>query len=959
MCYKNLVTLLLAAGIFVGCEDTSLSHTEGTVSGGTATHKVRNQNQDTTWVYTTPDPGRDIARIGKATQGSGSDYQYYQPASNAIDGDETTFNHTSGSDKENWLQIALPKGTKIGKIVIVSRKGFESRIAGAKVYLRDTPYTGTLEGEPAGTLKGTSDPQRIVFDPQKQKEYVVIKAVAGKPLHLTSVNIFGSLLENPFITAYKKRLLVNYDTPVGKQITTVKAKDLQGDTLHYSLNDGVPFSIDNRGNIFVAKRLQPNAHYTLTVTVSDGKSATSTEIEVRTTSEDALKYALETGDASGVTKMILMKAFEREIAQHHAGESDYMTIKSAVDKFYRDGVHVDFSKCSRDYKHIQSVPKDGKCISENSFIEAMPMIHKKLAALEKKKIPFKDVDDVALKLLVLLGDKYRQEVSFEGDPTERGEAVFLRSVFADYTVYSFRAYNPAQPDMGNYSRSTFPGVPRIDKTVQRTSRPPFRSTGLYAFPGETFTVKRTDNDSAIHATVFVGTLRADATHMFNKYRRPRYLQGAHYTIAPGETLRITSCYGGPIEIGFRGAETGSVTLAFDHVGEHPYWRSSADDTKFQNALDANRFDWAELSTPGFEVHSKTEKMQESIKNWAKQNETIATYSAQTASNLANATIHFTSNYPFGLAGYKASSIDPIAEMDSFADENGLSVKTINFVKHMNADQAACGYGCSGNPYDAFWAFSPTSHGDIHEIGHSLQAGAFLLTIRDTKWGGHAATNPYSYYTKSKYYMETGGEPGCSTLPFEKAFNALNSAAKSSDTATSMYDNFWKTSSITDQFMMTLQSMMSVQQMGKEGTITGDHRIAFGWHLLGRVHLLLREFKAARDSDTAWAGKKDALGFGSYTRAEAKQLSNNDIMIILYSKAAYADFREYWDMWGVPYSSKASAQIAGFGYPKVPKRFFFSTSDGYCKDDAFSQSDALNPLDKRFVTVDGNGVWPTN
>ena len=955
MYYKNLVTLFLLAGALVGCENTSLTHTESKV-----VHKTGNQKQDTTWVYATPDPGQDIARrYGKATQGSDSGYQYYKPASNAIDGDETTFNHTSGSDKENWLQIALPKGTKIGKIVIVSRKGFNDRIAGAKVYLRDGSYSGTLDGELAGTLKGTSDPQTITFDPQKQKEYVLIKAVAGKPLHLTSVHIYGSVLENPLITAYKKRLLVNYDTPVGKKIATVEAEDLQGDTLHYSLNEGVPFRIDSNGNIAVAGSLRPNAYYRLKVTVSDGKSATSTQIEVRTTAEDALRYALETGDASGVTKSILMQAFDKEIAQHHAGESDYETIKRGVDKFYRDEVSVDFSQCSRDYKHIQSVPKDGKCISENDFIEAMPMIHAKLEQLDKKKIAFKDVDDVALKLLVLLGDKYRQEVSFEGEPRERGKTMFLHSVFADYTVYSFRDYNPAQPDMGNYSRSTFPGVPRIDKTLQRTSRPPFRSTGLYAFPGETFTVKRTDSNSAIHTSVFVGTLRADATHMFNKYRRPRYLQGVHYTIAPGETLRITSCYGGPVEIGFRGGEAGDVTLAFKHVGEHPYWRSSADDTKFQNALDANRFDWAELSTPGFEVHSKTEKMQESIKNWAKQNENIAAYSAQTASNLANATVHFTSNYPFGLAGYKAGSIDPIAEMDSFADENGLSVKTINFVKHMNADQAACGYGCSGNPYDAFWAFSPTSHGDIHEIGHSLQAGAFLLTIKDVKWGVHAATNPYSYYTKSRYYMETGGEPDCSSLPFEKAFNALNDAAKSSDVATSMYDNFWKTSSITDQFMMTLQSMMSVQQMGKEGTITGDHRIEFGWHLLGRVHLLLREFTEARNSDTAWSSKKAALGFGNYSRDEAKQLSNNDIMIILYSKAAYADFREYWDMWGVPYSAKASAQIESFGYPKVPRRFFFSTSDGYCKDDKFSQSDALNPLDKDFIVIDGNGVWPGN
>lgn len=43
---------------------------------------------------------------------------------------------------------------------------------------------------------------------------------------------------------------------------------------------------------------------------------------------------------------------------------------------------------------------------------------------------------------------------------------------------------------------------------------------------------------------------------------------------------------------------------------------------------------------------------------------------------------------------------------------------------MNADQATCGYGCSGNPYDAYWAFSPLGHGDLHELGHGLEKGRF-------------------------------------------------------------------------------------------------------------------------------------------------------------------------------------------------------------------------------------------
>ncbi len=921
------------------------------------------QTQQDRLLYATYHPDQDIAMLyGEATQGSQSDYQYYQPASYAIDGKATTYNHTSGNDKENWLQIALPSGTKIHKVVVTSRQGFSKRLEGAKVYLSNTPYSGNLDGEMVQRLQATTQPQTLLFDPPKVYQYLLIKAEAGHPLHLSSVNLYGTLVENPSIQPHSQRYLIAYTTPKGKEITTIQAKDLQHDTLHYTLNVGVPFRIDDQGHLFVSGRLQPDSVYHLTVGVSDGKSRSTTQFEVVTTAVDALTHALQTGDTSGVTKAILMEAFDKAIIQHYADNPTYMMIKEGIDNFYNGKVGVTFSECSTTYKHLKSLPNDGTCISDNDFVTALPLIHERLVAIEKKKLPFKAIEDEPLQLLVLLGDKYRQEVSFDGDPQERGEQPFLRSIFADYTVYSYRHYNPVQPDMGNYSRSHFPQVTRIDKTIHRKSRPPFRSTGLYAFPGETFSVTRTDTHKETAVTVFVGTLRPDATHIFNKYRRPRYTHGVRYPIAPGETLKITSCYGGPIELGFVRGVSQEVVLSFSHVGEHPYWQSAADDAKFQAALDANSFDWAELSTPGFEVHAKREKMQESIANWAKRNENSPKtdrYSVPTASNLANATIHFTSNYPFGLAGYHGKSIDPIEEVDRFAQNNGLSIREIDFVKHMNSDQAACGYGCSGNPYDAFWAFAPTGHGDIHEIGHSLQAGKFLLTIDDIKWGVHAATNPYAYYTKSKYYMETGAEPSCQGMLFGKAYKALNQAVASADRHRYMYEHYWKESGYAEQFMVALQSMMSIQQMGKEGTIAGEARIRFGWHLLTRVHVLLREFERVRTNEADWEHTKDALGFSSYTREEAKQLSNNDIMIILYSKAGYADFRAYWDMWGLPYSAKAASQIASFGYPSVPQRFFFSTADGYCKVDSYSQTDAVNPLDKLFAPVDGNITWGGN
>ncbi|UXM82142.1 hypothetical protein N7V09_21320 [Shewanella seohaensis] len=56
-----------------------------------------------------------------------------------------------------------------------------------------------------------------------------------------------------------------------------------------------------------------------------------------------------------------------------------------------------------------------------------------------------------------------------------------------------------------------------------------------------------------------------------------------------------------------------------------------------------------------------------------------------------------------------------------ADCTDASLHTRSIIQHANYDQNAhCGSGCSGNPWDAAWNISPTGWGDNHELGHNLQ-----------------------------------------------------------------------------------------------------------------------------------------------------------------------------------------------------------------------------------------------
>ncbi len=429
------------------------------------------------------------------------------------------------------------------------------------------------------------------------------------------------------------------------------------------------------------------------------------------------------------------------------------------------------------------------------------------------------------KLLALIGDKFRHSVVYPMDKVTTNDNEFMKSYYADHAVYNYRTIDPVQTDMGDFSRSDFSHITPMTRIITMISKKPFRSTGAYALPGQTVKITRLDSNSSNKIKVFINPLRSASTHQYqpNGYSRPKYLQTVHIEIKVGDTISLTSPYGGPIELSFDTNDI-EVKLKFENVGEHPYWafwESDIHNNSFATKLEDGEYDWAELVTSGFEVHSKLDKMVQSIDG------TSPNWNWNTAENLAAATVKYTSNYPLVLAGFKGLGIDVVDEIHDFATKHKLTVETIEQVKHMNADHATCGYGCSGNPYDAYWAFGPIAHGDLHEIGHGLEKSRFRAEGFET----HSSTNPYSYYTKSKYNEITGGIPECQHLPFKDVFEKLQASVNETNATAYLKANLWDTSDWSRQFMLTLQAMMHTQKMGK---------LTNGWHLLARLHILERD-----------------------------------------------------------------------------------------------------------------------
>ncbi len=588
---------------------------------------------------------------------------------------------------------------------------------------------------------------------------------------------------------------------------------------------------------------------------------------------------------------------------------------------------------AQDYAFDWSVCADGNCDAvvgwQEQFQQGADTVRSMMNDFDVRKVNLFTQQDFRLqKLLALLGDAYRQAVHFPMDKHTTNSTVFLKSLFADHAVYNYRAINPAQPDMGNFSRSDFSHITPVTKTVTLTSRQNFRAAGVYALPGQTVKVTRKDS-SATTTAIFVNSLRAGSTHEFetNGYKRPKRLQSVAIPLLSGETIAFTSPYGGAVQIAFS-ANDQPVEFIFENVGEHPFWDGSEDNASFSAKLAKGDYDWAEFVTPAFEIHSTLDKMRQSASD---------TRWGGTLEGFAAATMRYTHNFPHVLAGFKGPGIDVVPEIHDFAAAKGFSIDNLDLVKHMNADQATCGSGCSGNPYDAYWAFDPIGHGDIHELGHGLEKSRF----RFSGWNYHASTNPYSYYSKTQYFKTTGGEPDCQSLPFKEAFDALQASVGQADPAAYLQTHYW--GAVTDNWSrgvsMTIQMMMLAEDQGK---------LLDGWHLLARLHILEREFNRAIANDAAWESKKVSLGFASFTRTEAAALSSNDWMVIALAQSTELDYRDYLTMWGMAFSAKAAAQVASFNYVVAPRAFFISSPQGYCKGEGF---------DGKQLPVDGGQVWP--
>ncbi|MEL7539749.1 MAG: ImpA family metalloprotease, partial [Pseudomonadota bacterium] len=437
--------------------------------------------------------------------------------------------------------------------------------------------------------------------------------------------------------------------------------------------------------------------------------------------------------------------------------------------------------------------------------------------------------------LTLLGDFYRSMTSFPMPKASTPSDQLIRAQMGEYANIVNRTSVPVMPDLGTYSNTEFESVTLGDATVSFNAGLPFHATGLYALPGETVTVTRTDagrSDADIHINALSTTTSSPfLTFDDTQYSRPVLVTEGVFPISPYEfvmqngvttekqdSFELVSPYGGPIHI-YPGHAADEVALSFSNVAQHPVWRAPEDNEQFLIDLASDDFSWAEILTPHFAVLSRADQMKASLDN--------DRYGSGT--DLGQTTATYLNDWPRWFDGQSGDGVRENEDLQAFLDRHDLQIDTPQtHVQRYIVDRSICDPTCFGAPITSSAPFDPMAF-DLHDhIGTSL-AKKLIGTAGPRS---DAVSDLYVSHSFFRWHQETDEVmTECPQLPHQDMYAVIQDGEASGDPITGIAGS--QTSGTAEQNAFYIQLMAALENQSA---------LDEGWALWPRYSAVIKAFQ---------------------------------------------------------------------------------------------------------------------
>lgn len=491
---------------------------------------------------------------------------------------------------------------------------------------------------------------------------------------------------------------------------------------------------------------------------------------------------------------------------------------------------------------------DGDAALQSEFNTPAKAVRAALRALDAKGLALFDQPGYALEKHLVLLGDTWRKTVTY--PMDKGgdKGAFFRAQFSDMTAYINRRHSATAAHQGSFAPAIPAATPALARTVTTTAL----ATGTREF-----------------------------------------MTGLY--VMPGRTVTLTRS----------DAAAASVTLGINLLRD---MRDAAQVAAFKAELASTPTHWVGIATDFLSIHSTRPHMRTTLAahdgNMALLADRLSTYMVQDTYELAGFN---SASGGFSLPA-SVSAFCSTASWDCTGPQHRRDV-----MQHVIADTvAACGAGCSGNPYDQNWALEPLGWGETHEIGHNLQRARLKI------YGGQSTEVSNNIFPMHKLMAFNRANPAATPLTrsvntTRAVFATLTLALASADPQTYMRTSIWTNTAYAANAAERLVFYRQLVEFARHYNAS----FSDGWELYTLMHLLDRNLTA---SEAGWAGAKDGLGFGTYA-AYPSAMDGNDFMLIAASRIIGRDMRPVWALWGVTTSAAAQAQVAAYGYPAAEPLLF--------------------------------------
>ena len=578
---------------------------------------------------------------------------------------------------------------------------------------------------------------------------------------------------------------------------------------------------------------------------------------------------------------------------------------------------------------------------------------------------------------LLLADKYRQLIDYPISAKEDGGS-FLKAMFADWMVAYGRSDNLPQPDLGEYvakstdvakgTASNF--IPQPPSDDQRTFTIPSSNqstiSGWFIPAGRTVTLSSTKDSAAVVLQLgfeFTDGYKSARDKILVAPSEASLKDVNRLTLAPGESRTFSTPYGAPLYIRFVDDKRSSATITAHGVSEYSAItdiNDSASITNFEQQISNGSEPYVDIHTDGIEIHLRKYLFTDALKDQSNIDAGI-TNTSTLIKALSNYYIWNHTLGGFKVQGESLAQSLPEEELrvcsalwGSDCTDEELNTRPI--IQHINyTPHGTCDWGCSGNPIQAAWAILPYGWGESHEQGHNLQQNKlnvqYVSEEDKESWSaynsraGENSNNIFPYHT---LWMSTFGQ-GKTEPVRDDHYDPLDIYAVAMSELRGMKDNTgspivysatceayqvdgvvanrytapWQSNdyAIYNSYRMGFYIQMMLQsdkQKMRDGTTLEN-----GFNIYTLLYQSQRIFDKYSKDEQSWVNHRDSLGFSEfpwkdniiYGGKNVQTIPGNDFMLVSLSFITNADWRPYFDMFGLHYTNLASQQVDTNGFDR--------------------------------------------